>query len=172
MHVRFRLTPRQVAIQAGAVGFAWLVLVLANMRVGGANRVLLLAYAVAFASSVIVSARWRGVELTPDGAVVRRNTKRFVPWSEVTDVRPGTLLLTRLVVLDTVRGPVRCWAPVAGPLAPDRDFESKLAYIRQWWWSGRPQAAGKPLLWPSSNATGWGIPVVAGKDAATDNSAV
>jgi hypothetical protein len=156
-----------VVIQATAFGVACFALWL-----GGFNRLLVVVYAVASAVSLVVSARWRGLELFADGAIVRRNTKRVVSWSEVTDVRPGTLLSTRFVVLDTPRGPVRCWAPIAGPLAPDRDFESKLAYIRQWWWSSRPQSSSAPALWPSSNATGWGIPVVVEPGSETDRSAV
>jgi hypothetical protein len=140
--------------------FAWASLVLMNARIGGANAMLLGAYGVAFGVSIVLSGRWRGIELTPEGAFLRRNRKRFIPWSDVTEVRHGSLLLTRIVVFETVQGPVRSWAPAASPLAPDRDFAAKLAYIRQWWWKFRPGASDSPMLWPTAGATGWGIPVV------------
>jgi hypothetical protein len=134
VRVRFRLTPKQVTIQGVAVFFAWASLVLMNLRIGGANPILLGAYGIAFALSTVVSGRWRGIELTPEGVAIRRNRKKFIPWSDVTDVQQGSLLLTRIVVFETVEGRVRSWAPASSPLAPDRDFLSKLAYIRQFWW--------------------------------------
>jgi hypothetical protein len=160
VQVRFRLTPRQVVTQGLVVLFAWASMVFLNVRIGGANPVLLVAYGVAFALSVGLSGRWRGAELTPDGVIIRRNAKRFVPWSDVTDVRQGSVLLTRVVVFETPRGVVRSWAPAASPLAPDRDFDAKLTYIRQWWWGARPGAGGTEPLWPAANSTGWGVPVV------------
>lgn len=169
MRVRFRLTPRQVVTQGIVVLFAWGSLVVMNVRIGGANPVLLAGYGIAFGLSVLLSGRWRGIELTPDGVVLRRNRKKFIPWSDVTEVRQGSLLLTRIVVFETVEGPVRSWAPAASPLAPDRDFLSKLVYIRQFWWNCRPGAADSPMLWPTAGATGWGVPVVL--DASTDSAA-
>jgi hypothetical protein len=160
VRVRFRLTPRQVVTQGVVILFAWASIVLMNVRIGRANPVLLGAYGVAFGVSVVLSGRWRGIELMPEGVVLRRNRKRFIPWSDVTEVRQGSLVLTRIVVFETVHGPVRSWAPAASPLAPDRDFPSKLAYIRQFWWNCRPGAADSPMLWPTAGATGWGIPVV------------
>ncbi len=162
MRVRFRLTPRQVVTQGLVVLFAWSSMVLLNARIGGANPVLLVAYGFAFALSVGLSGRWRGAELTPDGVIIRRNTKRFVPWTDVTDVRQGSVLLTRVVVFETPRGIVRSWAPAASPLAPDRDFDVKLTYIRQWWWNARGGVRDSEPLWPVANSTGWGVPVVTG----------
>jgi hypothetical protein len=135
-------------------------MVLLGLRIGRASPLLLAAYGVAFALSLGLSGRWRGAELTPEGVIIRRNSKRFVPWTEVTDVRSGSVLLTKVVVFETPRGPVRSWAPAATPLAPDRDFDAKLTYIRQWWWAARPDAGDGALLWPAANSTGWGIPVV------------
>jgi hypothetical protein len=140
-----------------------------NLRIGGANPILLGAYGIAFALSTVVSGRWRGIELTPEGVAIRRNRKKFIPWSDVTDVQQGSLLLTRIVVFETVEGRVRSWAPASSPLAPDRDFLSKLAYIRQFWWDCRPGPTDSPLLWPTAGATGWGIPVVL--DASADSAA-
>jgi hypothetical protein len=170
VRVRFRLTPRQVIIQSVLVLFAWACMVLLNVRLGGANGLILGLYGVAFLASVVLSGRWRGAELTPDGVIIRRNRKRFVPWSDVTEVRPGSILLTRLVVFETPGGAVRAWAPAASPLAPDRDFDSKLAYIRQWWWKARRGASDSPVLWPVAGSTGWGVPVVT--DATRSGSAV
>jgi hypothetical protein len=170
VQVRFRLTPRQVITQGLIVMFAWACTALLNVRIGGANPVLLAAYGLAFALSVGLSGRWRGAELTPEGVIIRRNRKRFVPWTDVTNVRQGSVLLTRIIVFETPHGPVRSWAPAASPLAPDRDFESKLAYIRGWWWNVRPGSTDDNVLWPVANSTGWGIPVVT--DAARSDSAM
>ncbi len=170
VQVRFRLTSRQVIIQAVLVLFAWACMTLLNVRIGGANPVLLAAYGTAFALSVGLSGRWRGAELTAEGVIIRRNRKRFVPWTDVTDVRQGSVLLTRIVVFETPRGLVRSWAPAASPLAPDRDFDSKLTYIRQWWWNARRESTDAAVLWPVASGTGWGIPVVT--DAARSDSAV
>lgn len=160
MRVRFRLTPQQVALQTAAFGVLWIAIALFNLQFGRVNAFLLVAYGSVIATSVLVSARWRGLELGPDGAVVRRNTKRLVPWSDVTHVRTGSVLLTKVVVLETVRGNVRSWAPVTSPLAPDRDFDAKLAYIRQWWWNARVEVEGTAPSWPADRSTGWGVPVV------------
>jgi hypothetical protein len=139
-------------------------MVVFNLRFGRVSGLVLAAYGVVFVGSVLLSARWRGLELTPDGAVVRRNAKRFVAWADVTNVRAGSVLLTRVVVLETVRGRVRSWAPASSPLAPDPDFDAKLAYVREWWWTARAHTTDAPPTWPADRATGWGVPVLAETD--------
>lgn len=158
MRVRFRLTPRQITIQSAIVLSSWSTIVLINLRVGNAQPLLLGVYGVLFVGFLVLTARWRGMELTPEGVVLRRNRSRTVLWNDVLDVRPGSMLWTRLVVFDTPTGPVRSWAPMTSPLLRDRDFDAKLTYVRQWWWASRDRAQETPL-WPVASSTGWGVPV-------------
>ena len=115
MQVRFRLTHRQVITQGLIVLFAWTCMALLNVRIGGANPILLAAYGLAFALSVGLSGRWRGAELTAEGVIIRRNRKRFVPWTDVTDVREGSVLLTRIIVFETPLRPAAFVGPRRQP---------------------------------------------------------
>jgi hypothetical protein len=165
VRVRFRLTPRQITIQSVIVLSSWSSIVLINLRLGGAQPLLLSLYGAAFVGFLVLTARWRGMELTPEGVVLRRNRTRTVPWSDVLDVRPGSMLWTRLVVFDTPNGPVRSWAPTTSPLLRDPDFDAKLHYVRQWWWASRAGGDETPL-WPVAGSTGWGVPVTLDESAA------
>lgn len=152
-------------MQCISFAFAIAVLTLVNLRFGVVSTILIALYGVVLLVIVLALARWRGLELRDDGFVVRRNLVRRVPWQDVMNVRAGSVLFTKIVVFETVRGMVRSWAPAASPLAPDPDFDAKLAYIRQWWWSARSRMDGSALPWPADRATGWGIPVVDGDGA-------
>jgi hypothetical protein len=165
VRIRFRLTPRQVTIQSGIVLSSWLCIAAISIRVGNANPVVLGLYGIAFVGALLLTARWRGMELTPDGVVLRRNRTKVLPWSDVLDVRAGSLLWTRLVVFDTTLGPVRSWAPVTSPLLRDRHFDDKMTYVRQWWWASRDEGDGAPH-WPVAGSTGWGVPIPPGDSAA------
>ena len=165
MRVRFRLTPRQITIQSVIVLSSWASIVVINLRVGNAQPLLLSFYGAAFVGFLVLTGRWRGMELTPEGVVLRRNRTKTVPWSDVVDVRPGSMLWTRLVVFDTPNGPVRSWAPMTSPLLRDRDFDAKLTYVRQWWWASRAGGDETPM-WPVAGSTGWGVPVTLDESAA------
>lgn len=144
---------------------SWLSIVVINVRVGNAQPVLLAGYGAAFVVTLVLTARWRGMELTPEGVVLRRNRTTRLPWSDVLDVRPGSLLWSRLVVFETPAGPVRSWAPMTSPVLRDRDFDAKLAYVRQWWWTSRTRTDDVPI-WPVAGSTGWGVPITLDDSAA------
>lgn len=165
MRVRFRLTPRQITIQSVIVLSSWISIVAINLQVGNAQPLLLSLYGVLFVGFLVLAARWRGMELTPEGVVLRRNRTKQVPWNDVLDVRPGSMLWARLVVFDTPSGPVRSWAPMTSPLLRDPDFDAKLTYVRQWWWASRSGGDAAPM-WPVAGSTGWGVPITLDESAA------
>lgn len=157
--IRFRATPIQISLYVGAMVVAWGLVVLISLRTGSASSRLpiLAAAAVASCGAGAWLLRWRGLELTADGAVVRGDTVRRIPWAEVRDVRSRRRFGTWIVVIETDRHHVRCPAPFSGVLMADAHFEAKATYIQRWWRSCCPVVHPGPR-----GDTGWGRPVLPG----------
>lgn len=138
---------------------AWGLVLLFGVRGGGVSSALsvLVAAAIATCGAGAWLLRWRGLELTAEGAVVRGDTVRRIPWAEVRDVRTRRRFGTWIVVIETDGKDVRCPAPFSGVLIADPHFEAKATYVQRWWRSCCPAVPTGPR-----GDTGWGRPVLPG----------
>lgn len=93
-------------------------------------------FLVTFAVYVLVRGR---VELTPDALVLVDVRRTELPWTQITSVRALDRSAGVRQVVVTARGRTY-WlrAPQHTPLAPDRDFDAKVATIKEWWERARP----------------------------------
>jgi hypothetical protein len=157
--VRFRATPLQIGLFVVPLVVTWSLVLLVDVRVTSAAAALPVLVPVALLSCGGGAAllRWRGLELTADAAVVRGDSVRRIPWSDVRDVRTRRRFGTRIVVLQTDRREIRCPAPFSGVLAADRHFDAKAAYVQRWWQACTPADQPGPR-----GDTGWGHPVLPG----------
>jgi hypothetical protein len=109
----------------------------------------LLALLVIAAAAVAVPVLWafaavrRGIELRPDGIVVRRALSSAVlPWGQIAaiDVRGGHGV--RSVVVRMTNGRTRRLpAPAETLVLKDPQFDATLQAIRQWWGNSRSATA-------------------------------
>jgi len=131
---RYRLTVWQ-AVWHGAPGLAGPLL--ASLGDGGApdtwHETLGLTIAALAVGLLVAAARWFGVTLRPDAAVVHGFSRPTILWSSVMAIQVERRFGQRAVVLHHYSGSTRLRAPVDGPFIRDRHFDRKVGEIGRWW---------------------------------------
>lgn len=74
-----------------------------------------------------------GVVLDPDGITVQGFNTRRLPWHQVRAIRPVRFLGDQRTQIVPVSGPsIRTYAPTHSWIAPDPDFDAKIAGMQQY----------------------------------------
>jgi hypothetical protein len=95
-----------------------------------------------------------GADLRPDALVIHGARSRVVLWSSVSAVYASSILGTKVVYVVVDGVPKMLRAPMHSPfLAPDADFDAKLATITEYW-VARRGPAWTPPSWVPELAVG------------------